>query len=224
MKSNITGNIRLTAEMRDRIVGEIKASGKTQKEFAALIPINDKYFSAILNGRKDIIDDILKKIAEILEVRKEYLLCQDNYRTDTELIAITGITDRLNYHTMIDFLDVLGIDVEIIPPEKIDTVYIKSDEEIYNVDGIPIPLKQLHFHLKNKDTVTLDAINALTDTSLLYRTSTYFKFTDRKTGQDYFVTPKTAATVFDMIKKSSYTIMSALLETSPYMDSLGRLQ
>ena len=84
MKSNIGGNTVINQDMKDRIVKEIKLSGKTQKEFAEAVPIHPKYFSAILNGRKAIGMDIINRMAEILSVRPEYLLCKDEYRTENK--------------------------------------------------------------------------------------------------------------------------------------------
>lgn len=200
MKSNIGGNTVINQDMKDRIVKEIKLSGKTQKEFAEAVPIHPKYFSAILNGRKAIGMDIINRMAEILSVRPEYLLCKDEYRTENELLAIIGIQNSQHYITMIDFLDSIGIEVRIDVP-KDDPSATK-----YRVEGIPFDLSISTKMASFESPLTHEQIN------FPYTEESQFLFIDRNTGKSFTVSPRTAGKIINQFKDVSYKTIMALLE------------
>ena len=205
MKSNIGGNTVINQDMKDRIINEIKLSGKTQKEFAEAVPIHPKYFSAILNGRKAIGMDIINRMAEILSVRPEYLLCKDEYRTENELLAIIGIQNSQHYITMIDFLDSIGIEVRIKMPED------DPDSQKYNVDGIPFELTRATKVTTFESPLTHEQVN------FPYTEESYFLFIDRNTGKSFTVSPWAAGKIINQFKDVSYKTILALLEIGGIM-------
>ena len=200
MKSNIGGNTVINQDMKDRIVKEMKLSGKTQEEFAEAVPIHPKYFSAILNGRKAIGMDIVNRMAEILSVRPDYLLCKDEYRTENELLAIIGIQNSQHYITMIDFLDSIGIEVRIEAP-KDDPSATK-----YRVEGIPFDLSTSTKMASFESPLTHEQIN------FPYTEESQFLFIDRNTGKSFTVSPRTAGKIINQFKDVSYKTIMALLE------------
>ena len=200
MESNIGGNTVINQDMKDRIINEIKLSGKTQKEFAEAVPIHPKYFSAILNGHKAVGIDIVNRMAEILSVRPEYLLCKDEYRTEEELLAITGILNHHNYRHLIDFLDSIGIDVRIEAPKD------DPSAQKYRVEGIPYDLSISTKMTSLERPLTHEQVN------FPYTEESQFLFIDRNTGKSFTVSPRTAGKIINQFKDVSYKTIMALLE------------
>lgn len=238
MKSNTAGNITLNPTIQARIVNEIKAAGMSQKEMAQKIPIHPKYLSAILNGKKSVNISLIDRIGEELELRTKYLLCEDDYRTESELMAATGLNLSEDYKTMIAFLESIGIDVEIVKPSIIDGMEEKVEESQFKEDGIPVPLdvvttKDKHsgfFERFMKEyfkeyAESLNAIepnfmeryselmNAYIESSekALYQRTSMFMFHDTKGKYSYRVTPDTASAIFNELKKNTYSFMLSLL-------------
>lgn len=205
MKSNIGGNIVFEQKIKDRINSEIKESGYTQKEVAERIPIHPKYFSAIMNGHKSVSMDILDRIADILAVRTEYLLCEDNYRTDSELLTITGIHNHQNYRNLIDFLDSIGIEVIIKAPES------NPDAQKYSVQGIPFDLSVSTKLASFESPLSHKQVN------FPYTEESYFLFIDRNTGKSFSVSPQVAGKIMSQFKDVSYKNMLALLDIGGLM-------
>lgn len=227
MNSNIDGKIRLTEEMKNRIVKEIKATGMSQKEFARRIPIHDKYFSAILNGHKEVSFDIIDRVGSTLGIRSEYLLGRDEYRTESELVTATGIHYSEEYQTMIDFLKSIGIGVEIEKPFVFAGFEEKINEDQYNVDGIPVAMDRIVTHSKHTnylealtqgtlksdlpDEVKSRFINSLERNHLDTHTS-IFKFHDQTGRCIYTIMPEKTVDVLTEFKKQAYSIMISLLK------------
>lgn len=77
--------------------------------------------SDIENGKRKLSTDIARKIATELHTRMEYVLCEDNYKTDTDFFI--GTLDKKD--NFISYLEELGImlignDRDCIPDDKVD--------------------------------------------------------------------------------------------------------
>lgn len=82
--------------------------GLTQMELAGEIPSDHRYISQIESGWAEASTDFVRRSAEVLKVRFEYLLCEDNFRTDADLRkARTG--EKLNRIRISDTLENIGI-------------------------------------------------------------------------------------------------------------------
>lgn len=77
----------INKECGRRLKQAITISGMTQKKFAALVPCAQQHISQIVCGTRRLTPEYAKRAAEILPggVRAEWLLCQDNFMTLSEL-------------------------------------------------------------------------------------------------------------------------------------------
>ena len=86
--------------------------GLKQYELANEISVTKQYLNAIERGRKPLTIEVAHSCGSVLHVRAEYLLCQDDYKTENEYIVKTkmrnthGIDYRfLNSHTEFSFIN-----------------------------------------------------------------------------------------------------------------------
>ena len=108
--------VRVTAEMRDRIKDEINKCPLKEYEIAeTVLYCRPGTFSRYLTGEITIHLDDIRKLAELWNVRKEYLLCMDNIRTDdefTERLLGGGLSKR--QRAIWNALQIYGYEFEYI--------------------------------------------------------------------------------------------------------------
>ena len=82
----------VTPEIKKRIRTEMKKNEltKTNESLAYFLDLSSTQVSRILNGQSSCSSEYLDKLAKLWEVRKDYLLCNDDYRTDDDIYAIKG--------------------------------------------------------------------------------------------------------------------------------------
>ena len=69
---------------KDRVREERKLNKLTQFELAELSEFSVESISKIERGERNLTLKKAEKLAKILHVRKEYLLCMDNFKTENE--------------------------------------------------------------------------------------------------------------------------------------------
>lgn len=207
IRGNIEGKIEekivITQEMKERIVSEIKAARLSQKAVAKSIPIHDKYLSSILNGRQEANIDIINRIASILDLRTDYLLCRDNIRTESELSGLNDSESIRAYNAMIDFLSTIGIKVTMQLP-IIGQDAKRIEEEYYRIDDCPMIHRRTRI-MQNDQEQTISPV-------------WYFANRNEPAKSDpnksiYITTPEQAVTILNQFKKMSLSIATSLIET-----------
>lgn len=102
----------VTSEMKKRIKDEMKLNGEKNTDISELLSIEPQSFSRILNGNSRLADDYLSVLCKHWGVRKEYLLCMDSIRTESDMFdnEIDEQYDRTK--KLIDFLGAMGYEVD----------------------------------------------------------------------------------------------------------------
>lgn len=86
----------------------LEASHMTQKELSEQTNYSAQYISYIVTGKRSASAEALIIFAKVLNVRKEYLLCEDDYRTIEEEQQALRISDKKNIEYVLKYLDFLG--------------------------------------------------------------------------------------------------------------------
>lgn len=81
----------LNPEHGKRLNECLNSKKMSQKEFAEKSGYTKQYISYIVTGKKNISSESAEIFSNILQVRKEYLLCKDNYKTLEDMFS-----DELN--------------------------------------------------------------------------------------------------------------------------------
>lgn len=146
--NKVTKPIEEEKPLKDATIGERinyarRKKGMSQKELAKVVGVEDKTIKRYENNKTKISIDMIKKIAETLEVATDYLLGladleskDDNYK---QIYKITGLTDNAisilqKYNTMykgevlIPVLNFL-IAQEELPPDEISYEYMSDKAE-----------------------------------------------------------------------------------------------
>lgn len=111
--------IFITAEQEERIKSELKNAGLKRKDLASLFFCDPATVNRMLNSKNDrqgLSLDRLEALADRLGVRKEWLLCEDNYRTEKDWADGTGYIRIEKYTEMIAFLKTMGVSVKVEHP------------------------------------------------------------------------------------------------------------
>ena len=78
----------LNKKRGERVKELLKAENMRQADLADLINFTPEHLNAILNGKRNLTADTAKAIAKIfVPVRHEWILCEDNFKTENEKIA-----------------------------------------------------------------------------------------------------------------------------------------
>lgn len=110
-----------------RVKHEAQNKGYTNQDIADLLHYSSsKQISPFYSGRQQFSDGQLEILSNALGVRKNYLLCMDNYRTDNDVIE--GETELLKskYQYTFSFLRSIGFVVEYVISDNL------TPRDIYN--------------------------------------------------------------------------------------------
>lgn len=129
MDKKVTDNQDFMLHCGKRLKECREAAGYTQSELAAAIEAlpdnngktrNDKHISAVERGERRLSIEYARLISQVLNVREEYLLCQDNFRTkeQEQKVLFGGLTNINEF--LLSLLKINGISVinTIVETEK----------------------------------------------------------------------------------------------------------
>ena len=102
---NFTIDIEKTLELGLILKKERERLNLTTQEVSKKTSISTTDINYIENGKRKLSTDIARKIATELHTRMEYVLCEDNYKTDTDFFI--GTLDKKD--NFISYLEELGI-------------------------------------------------------------------------------------------------------------------
>ena len=83
-------------------------SHMTQKELAEKTNYSQQYISYVITGKRSASAEALMCFAKVLNVRSEYLLCEDNYKTSGDAQKALRKSDLENMGSVLHYLDSIG--------------------------------------------------------------------------------------------------------------------
>ena len=103
----------ISKECGKRLKECIKESGMTSKELAENCNYVPQYISQIINGKRNMSLQAAKSFAKVLSVREEYLLCEDDYKTDSDILVDNNNPTSFYLSTAYRYLTSIGQDIEL---------------------------------------------------------------------------------------------------------------
>lgn len=106
----------------------------TQGDLSSLTGYTQQYISNIVVGKKPLTIKAAKLFSDVLKVREEYLLCIDDFKTDSEIIKHENVSSCSDFQRLTQYLETLNIEITpLIAIPMIEGVEEKS--ELYNIHG-----------------------------------------------------------------------------------------
>ena len=101
-------NKKLNYKCVERLKQCIEESHMTQKELSERTSYTAQYISNIIHGKRNASSDALITFAKALNVRKEYLLCEDDYKTAEDERKALRISDIESIGSALSYIKSLG--------------------------------------------------------------------------------------------------------------------
>lgn len=153
-------HIAVNSEMRKRIKEEMKRNGQKNADIAEYLRMEPPSFSRILNGRSSLAQEYLKMLVELWDVRSNYLLCIDNFRTDDEIYRRKGEKRTAKTNAVRELLKVIGYEteeVELLVIKPLEMAKLENiDEELAFIEPHIISDKKLWDYVKKKVYIIRD--------------------------------------------------------------------
>lgn len=117
-------------EIGKRLRQEAKRNGYTNQMVADLINYSSsKQISPIYSGKKAIDNDRIEKLANAFNVRKEYLLCEDDFPTENDILKNINEADAKVFFSVFSFLRSLGFIIDYIDTRSLHDLFnLLTDE------------------------------------------------------------------------------------------------
>lgn len=158
----------------ERVKSALKAAGLTQKKFAEKHGYTANYINQIIRGKKNLTEDIAKKLSDDTDVRAEYLLGEDDYKTKRDMVKHT----QQWLYTFDRFIDPL---LDLLSEVYLNTsLKIEIDETIRDSDDPLAHLKMKTYVFKNRDDSSFTRINGTEIERLKLEILNYAEFLLRK--------------------------------------------
>lgn len=119
-------------------------SHMTQKELSKRTSYSQQYISYVISGKRNASAEALISFAKVLNVRNEYLLCEDDYKTSEDIQKALRLSDKKNIECVLQYLDSIGYSlyIQYTVQSEITTLYFHFDEIKKYI--IPRDLKRLN--------------------------------------------------------------------------------
>ena len=116
-------NKKLNNEQGNRLRECLNAKGMTQKQLAEKSGYTPQHINNVIGGTRNMSPQSAEVFAEILEIRKEYLLCQDNFKTFNTITEYVCKSLDASNDAIITLLNFAGIHIAggVIECESGDT-------------------------------------------------------------------------------------------------------
>ncbi len=132
--------VEINPKTAPRMKEFLKESGLKQKELAELIFCSQQYISNIVNGKCGLSVYTAKEIAKHYSIRIEYLLGEDDYKTEGAMLKEMLESERKHYHkcfsALISIAEEAGYSIVLEDGWKIkrgNTVCCKCSEDTLEV-------------------------------------------------------------------------------------------
>lgn len=169
------GKEKLNITCGKRLRKCIEEKNMKQKDVAAAAHFTEQHISNIVKGKCKLTTDTARALSKVLDVRMEYLLCEDNYKTDFEesLLSMKNhgeVTDCLckildckGYSFYQDeytentkpykVITIYSTEVEVTPKNELNKLierklYLENEQTIFALkhpDGRVIRISSKHF-------------------------------------------------------------------------------
>lgn len=119
-------HVDVTPEMRDRIRSEMKRNKQTNinEKIGELLNLTSTQVSRILNGKSSCALEYIEKLAKIWGVRTDYLLCEDDYRTEWDIYEVRDKQLSEKNKAVVNLLELYGYRFEMAELLKITSADI----------------------------------------------------------------------------------------------------
>jgi len=95
---------------RFKTLVEAKESNHNRATIGEKLGYSETSISRFYSGVTALNDTAFKKIIDEFKVRKEYLLCEDDFKTDEEMYACLNENDMSEYKKSLHYLETLGLE------------------------------------------------------------------------------------------------------------------
>ena len=106
--------IHVTSEIRARIKEEMKKNGLKNETVAEYLRIEPGTYSRIINDKIAMTSEHLQGLLKLFGVRENYLLCIDNYRTESDIYETKENQLTEEHRAMIRLLETFGYSFETV--------------------------------------------------------------------------------------------------------------
>ena len=107
---NKYANVTSVTSCGQRVKQLAKKRGFSNQDIADILHYaNGKTISSFYSGKRQFYDWQIEKLSEVFKVRKEYLLCLDDWETDAQMIEGTNAANLNEYQHITDYLSTLGL-------------------------------------------------------------------------------------------------------------------
>ena len=106
----------LNPECGKRLKECLADSQMTQGEMSSLTGYTQQYISNIVVGKKPLTIKAAKLFSDVLNVREEYLLCIDTFKTESDIIRYENNSSCLNFQRISQYLETLNIKITPLVP------------------------------------------------------------------------------------------------------------
>lgn len=104
-----TNNEMLHLKMGARLKWLAKENGLTREELGEITGYSSGHISRFYNGKSEIPDNMAQILSELWNVRKEYILCEDDFKTDEQMYSYLNENSIKEMQAAIEYLKTLGI-------------------------------------------------------------------------------------------------------------------
>lgn len=99
----------LHSKMGQRLKKLAKEHGFTREDMAEKLNYSCGHISRFYKGTIEIPDNVAQALSKLWNIRKEYILCEDDFKTDEEMYSYMNETSIKEMQAAIDYLKTLGI-------------------------------------------------------------------------------------------------------------------
>ena len=99
----------LHSKMGQRLKRRAKERARTREDMAEKLNYSCGHISRFYKGTIEIPDNVAQALSELWNIRKEYILCEDDFKTDEEMYSYMNETSIKEMQAAIDYLKTLGI-------------------------------------------------------------------------------------------------------------------
>ena len=99
----------LHLEMGARLKWLAKENGLTREELGEITGYSSGHISRFYNGKSEIPDNMAQTLSELWNIRKEYILCEDDFKTDEQMYWSLNESSIKEMRAAMEYLKTLGV-------------------------------------------------------------------------------------------------------------------
>lgn len=113
----------LHLEMGARLKWLAKENGLTREKLGEITGYSSGHISRFYNGKSEIPDNMAQTLSELWNIRKEYILCEDDFKTDEQMYRSLNESSIKEMKATMEYLKTLGI---VFRPCTVLSCYLTS--------------------------------------------------------------------------------------------------